>query len=590
MGLILEEDIPFLLSELKAEAFIEEQWKIAFLVRDLLLTNPWTTLSGFDQVVAAARTNPALAEMLQPVLGPVEWPSAEAERLKAGYEAGRLRREKVPQPELPLQDKLRAALAMGDDRVFEHVCLCLLGDSLLVHERDDELLPHWTSLGVEIQGSVVEAAAAYLKTKCRVDGPSSTYLRYAQYHIMYRFWALRLLSVSAPDAFDSIGKETWHDWMPCVFGDVYSPSVVDARHVVVLATAHRFAPDRFIEVIEDLIEGQNAISNTVCFLDRLLPLWDDKIAALLRVKLNGHGISRGAFREILGVLLPNDVTAVQFATDLVANTPADDNSLADEGVDVDRPLAAAFQLLSINVAGAWPMVWRAVEKNGHFAREFFAQLALDPNSKTALDVVRCVQEHQLADMYIWVARNSAPTRRDHEFGIITPEKALAWLGRVVIDGLARRGTPEASRQIRRIKESVPGEPLEFLTRSTEELVRRNTWRPMSTRQFLDLVLPSNPSRTVESSPSSSDSPPAPAAVPIEAANPRQRVAKNRADWLDRQLSCRPEWSSDLDIHRNGGPTYNTIQRYRSGKKSAQEKYVRNKLASALGTDISEVPE
>jgi hypothetical protein len=179
--------------------------------------------------------------------------------------------------------------------------------------------------------------------------------------------------------------------------------------------------------------------------------------------------------------------AVQFATDLVANTPADDNSLADEGVDVDRPLAAAFELLSINVAGTWPMVWRAVEKNGHFAREFFAQPAMDPNSKTALDVVRCVHEHQLADMYIWVARHSAPTRKDHEFGIITPEKALDWLGRVIIDGLARRGTAEASRQVRRIKETLPGEPLEFLTRSTEELVRRNTWRPMSPSDLLDLA-------------------------------------------------------------------------------------------------------
>ncbi len=206
MGLILKEDTPFLLSELNPNAFSDEQRKIGLLIRDILCCVPWMEIEGFDQVVAIARTNPALLEMLQPVLGPVEWPSAEAERLKAEYEAGRLLEETLPPPELPLQDELLAALATGDDFVFERACCCLLGDSLLLQNRDDELLPRWASLGPEIQGSVVESAAAYLRRKCPINDLGWICLGQLPYRVMFGFWALRLLSVNAPATFSSISE------------------------------------------------------------------------------------------------------------------------------------------------------------------------------------------------------------------------------------------------------------------------------------------------------------------------------------------------------------------------------------------------
>src|SRR5258708_37717246 len=70
-----------------------------------------------------------------------------------------------------------------------------------------------------------------------------------------------------------------------------------------------------------------------------------------------------------------------------------------------------------------------------------------------------------------------------EFGFITPEKALIWLSRVVTTHMTTRGTAEAFQQIHRIRESLPDEPLEFISKSTEE-VRRNTWRQLSPAQLL----------------------------------------------------------------------------------------------------------
>ena len=65
--------------------------------------------------------------------------------------------------------------------------------------------------------------------------------------------------------------------------------------------------------------------------------------------------------------------------------------------------------------------------------------------------------------------------------------------------------------------------------------------------------------------------------------------KSRSGWLDGQCSEK-HWSSDLDIANKGGPSYNTIRRYRSGQESTRDAYVRNLLAKAFGCKLSEVPK
>jgi hypothetical protein len=70
---------------------------------------------------------------------------------------------------------------------------------------------------------------------------------------------------------------------------------------------------------------------------------------------------------------------------------------------------------------------------------------------------------------------------------------------------------------------------------------------------------------------------------------RAKRRKTRSVWLDRRIAQKT-WSSDTDIAHNGGPTYNTIVRYRSGVRSTRDTYVRGKFAKAFDCNISEVPE
>jgi hypothetical protein len=74
------------------------------------------------------------------------------------------------------------------------------------------------------------------------------------------------------------------------------------------------------------------------------------------------------------------------------------------------------------------------------------------------------------------------------------------------------------------------------------------------------------------------------------ASEKVECAKVRSAWLDQKVAQGTNWTSDKDIEDNGGPSYNTIQRYRSGATSTRDLYVRRGLAKAFQCEIAEVPE
>jgi hypothetical protein len=78
---------------------------------------------------------------------------------------------------------------------------------------------------------------------------------------------------------------------------------------------------------------------------------------------------------------------------------------------------------------------------------------------------------------------------------------------------------------------------------------------------------------------------------MEQAKPElERRAERRGAWLDRVCAERGI-GSDYELSlQKGAPRRNTIDRYRSGKTSQQDRQVRLKLAKALNVDFSEVPE
>jgi hypothetical protein len=63
----------------------------------------------------------------------------------------------------------------------------------------------------------------------------------------------------------------------------------------------------------------------------------------------------------------------------------------------------------------------------------------------------------------------------------------------------------------------------------------------------------------------------------------------RSRWLDDRYMER-EWTSDMPMEQAGGPRYNTMRRFRSGRKSTRDKSVRLAIAKTLNCSFKEVPE
>jgi len=476
LGLIAASDIEFLIDELPKRD-IDVQEKIAFLIADIFCATMLPTPTTLDQVLCARRDNPVLSRVFGSILDTVELGSPEADRQKSEFERSYRGAEEAPLRESPPQlDDLLDGTRADNDAIFADICYRLTGINPSWHSPNEELLPHWGRLASEHQNHIVEAAERYVKRDCPVADLSWIGRAELPYAVMYGFWALRLLCVKSRMAFGSLSDHVWHSWMPSVFGEPYSDHAADEWDSVLLRTAYRKVPERFFEVLDLFIEGAHSSCGFV--LNRVVPVCPEAVA-LLRRRLQEGKLKTRSFENVLSTLFRGgDDVAVHLATELVTSITA------DLDVGDGRRRIAAMQLLSRDAISGWQIVWRAVEANTAFANELFAPLALDPYSSPTSELLKHLREDQLADMYIWLAEHGAAAHQEYKFGVITPQKALVWLGRVVLTHLGDRGTAAASREIRRIKERLPGEPLDFISKTTDELVRRNTWRPMSIAQLI----------------------------------------------------------------------------------------------------------
>jgi hypothetical protein len=354
-------------------------------------------------------------------------------------------------------------------------------DETLSQSRDEDLLPQWSTLTANVQAQIVEAAERYLEQECPVRNTAWSRRGELPGRVLFGFWALRLLGAGAPERFISLPETIWREWMPCVFGDPYSEDVVDARHETVLKAADRIARNRFLAVLSELIEGQNQWSGTVHILDRLVPVWSSEAAELLRSKLCAAEIKPMCFRQILNLLLERgDQSASQIAAGCLCNIHSEPDA------DVRRPVGAAMELLSRNPVPAWDAAWRVAEANETFAQELLAALEREVLSQNGGRMLEGLREDQLADAYIWLAHHGVTSREARQFGVVTDGNNLDWLGMSVMNHLVNRGTAEAYRQIGRIKSAAPGEPLQFASNEAAELVRRNTWAPLTPAQVIEL--------------------------------------------------------------------------------------------------------
>jgi len=321
---------------------------------------------------------------------------------------------------------------------------------------------------------------------------------------------------------------------------------------------------------------------------------------LLRAKLQDEKLQPHAYCSVLEALIAaGDEEAAGIARDLVTSAA---NSAPEA---IEKPLQAAFVLLQGDPPRGWEVVWPTCQSNAAFAEALFSRFATDPYSLATTRLVTGVGETELAELQIWLYQHHLKQDEDdgaHHLGpraggftMITSNRGWHSLSMVVMSNLIERGTPAAREAIHEIKEAAPEVNLDRAEKAAEEVVRQKTWEPLSPSELIDLVTVGpvaqespTPVPLVATPPQSE-----PAAAPgVESRLAAKQQAKRKkigSAWIDLQRSQK-QWTSDAEIADHGGPTYNTIRRYRSGQESTRDPYVRGLFAAAFACDISKVPK
>lgn len=330
-----ESDIPFLLSELEENPAPEAAEKIGSLIAGSLWGIPWFDAQLIETVLAAAKTNPYLAAAMRPVLAPVSLDSWQAAEFRRLHEAA-AQRETIPESPAHSPDLISLVNSVSTFR-FHDICLLLERGSR--DPEPEEALPGWNALGPDVQTGIAQAAEEFLKGY-RVESTSWISAGQILSTVISGYWALRALAHAAPKTLASLTDEVWHAWVPSSFGNHYAPEKPDGLHEAIIKTAYQRVPDRFLKILGEFVDAQSEDSRELVILDRVVPVWDQKIADLLRRALSQERTAPRAFRMILACLFEHG----EASTIKIAQGRISDANGSSDGA-LDKAVFSALELL-----------------------------------------------------------------------------------------------------------------------------------------------------------------------------------------------------------------------------------------------------
>jgi hypothetical protein len=184
----------------------------------------------------------------------------------------------------------------------------------------------------------------------------------------------------------------------------------------------------------------------------------------------------------LGYGLPE---AREFAESLVSS-----GTEGSEG-QRERAVAAAHVLVLSAEDSGWAVIWPAMQKDDEFGSAVVD--AISAGARHSGLPQWHLTEHQVADLYIWLARRYPRPEYSVDFGngMITygrKENIAEWRDDVMQD-LRNRGTFEACRQIERVVAELPElrETLKWTLYQARAEARRHTWLPPKPQHVLALA-------------------------------------------------------------------------------------------------------
>lgn len=467
-------DVPWLLDELQSGVETDKQKTLCEVIARL--NNP-QDVDAFDAIVAAARTHTHLWEALRPFLNAVVLGSQEAEDMRTLYERIQ-RRQRAPNsaPSTPDSSKIREILAAGKPEGFNQICFVLEQHPADKAKGQSELLNGWSELPADLRLQITLSASDYL-TNHRLPGSAEWWKEGRfPYSVLSAYWAFALLRREAPAQFEQLNDEVWNDWAAAAI----CPFPLESREEAdaIAMAAYRRTPERLLQVLDDIIDGENERHGTIFVLPFLNALWDGRIANLLRTKLASRTLKPGPFGQILAELLKHGDPDARKLAQASVKSP-------ERGAGIST--AAAAQLVLYTPDAAWPLLWPLFQANPEWGKDVCLQVVqLIEISREP--VAAKLNDEQLAEFFLWLSPLAGPWTPAEGGGFVQPSDSLSRWCDSLPRLLADRGTTAACAALRRIIAAQPDfEALKWYLKSADDLTRRNSWTPCEPKEIIELA-------------------------------------------------------------------------------------------------------
>jgi len=338
-------------------------------------------------------------------------------------------------------------------------------------------LPGWKNSSEAIRSRILQAARLYVLQR------GTTPKRWFGTNVLFRpdwagYKALCLLAAETPMVLADLSSEVWSRWVPIILGYPIFTESEDSLHQEIAAQAYRNCAGVFLEFLSQVVNLENRKREHLEILDRLESCWDQCLIDVLGKKVRQPHLRPRTLKELLGKLIRlGSSEAERFARSLV-RVP-----IPKEAKKGGRARAAALALLGCASDAGWTTIRPALEDDPAWGREVFEELASNDRNSIA----RRLHEDEVADLYIWLAREY-PLREDPELdGWIGPRGGVGFFRDDLLSHLRDRGTLAACHALERVVQSfLEIDHLQFYLLAARQNMLRQTWVPPSPSDFLKL--------------------------------------------------------------------------------------------------------
>jgi predicted NACHT family NTPase len=464
----------------------------------------WKNTNHISAILEACNVSSAMKNRFIYETTPIELHSEKANQLKADY----LRREshrKQPEPTSLTTPELKQEVVSVLERIelkqpelwwqIPQAMTLVSNESHYNNyyeaDLDVTIFPGWIEADIDIRSRVMKAAKTYLFLE-KLDiqeykSNNSLSLSNAQ---LAGCRALYLLFQQDLEFVSTIPSEVWMKWMPIIFKSIVVSN--GCRNEIcqkIVKAAYKAVPNKFIEILVDLITCDNNQSDTFYgdhIYEVIGKMLDECIASLVFDKIQNKDLNAKLLDKLLSDLSSHTVEeARSIALSFLTRTE-----------EVRGKKIVAARMLTIYADDAsWSTLWSVVQQDLKFGREVFEAIALRVGYQNIMQ--HNLNEDHLANLYIFLVQQFPESEelksQDNRGAIFKPQESIDGIKRWrsnILQRLQSIGSVEAFEALRKMIVELPEQKgdLQQKLLAIESSIRRTTWKYPKPEEFLELIL------------------------------------------------------------------------------------------------------